>query len=104
MPQMPMGPQPGGMMPPHFGHGIPPQPTMATTSQGHGSHAVIDTTGAFEGMQYRVDHRDSNSLLSMNLQPNYQVKGKPGSMVAMAGTVQIKGKVCTRLSFVNQRD
>ncbi|KAF8911237.1 DUF124-domain-containing protein [Mucidula mucida] len=66
---------------------------MATTSQGHGSHAAIDTTGAFEGMQYRVDHRDSNSLLSINLQPNYQVKGKPGSMVAMAGTVQIKGKL-----------
>ncbi|KIY68673.1 DUF124-domain-containing protein [Cylindrobasidium torrendii FP15055 ss-10] len=55
--------------------------------------AIIDTTGAFEGMQFRVDHRDSNSLLSVRLAPEYQIKGKPGSMVAMEGTVTIKGKM-----------
>lgn len=72
-------------------------PGFAPTSQRSGqpsTGAIIDTTGAFEGMQFRVDHRDSNSLLSMRLAPEYQVKGKPGSMVAMEGTVTIKGKVC----------
>lgn len=57
------------------------------------SSVIVDTTGSFEGMHYKIDHRDSNSILSMRLQPNYQVKGKPGSMVAMEATVQIQGKV-----------
>lgn len=68
-------------------------PTQPQRSGQPSTGAIIDTTGAFEGMQFRVDHRDSNSLLSMRLAPEYQVKGKPGSMVAMEGTVTIKGKV-----------
>ena len=32
-------------------------------------------------------------MLSLRLQPGYQIKAKPGSMVAMDASVQIKGKL-----------
>ena len=54
---------------------------------------ATETTGNFEGVQYRIAHRDSNSILSLRLQPGVEVKGKPGAMVAMDATVRIKGKV-----------
>ena len=76
--------------PGHQGHPQYPQPTgqpQPTTTQ------IIDTTGAFDGCQYRIDHRDSNSLLAIHLQQGYEIKAKPGSMVAMDASVKIKGKV-----------
>ncbi|PCH43433.1 DUF124-domain-containing protein [Wolfiporia cocos MD-104 SS10] len=50
-------------------------------------------TGAYEGVQYKIDNRDSNSMLYMRLQPGFEVLGKPGSLVSMDPTVQIKGKM-----------
>ena len=58
---------------------------------------MLPSSGEVEGAQYRIDFRDSNSLLSLRLQPQYQVKAKPGSMVAMDASVQIKGKL--KVSF-----
>ncbi|KAG8908946.1 hypothetical protein FRB99_000049 [Tulasnella sp. 403] len=55
-------------------------------------HMISDVVGSFEGMQFRIDHRDSNTLLVLNLQPGYVMKALSGTMVAMAGSVQIKGK------------
>jgi uncharacterized protein (TIGR00266 family) len=52
-----------------------------------------DTTGSYEGASFRIDHRDSNSVLRLTLQAGYTVKGKPGSMVCMAGTVGIQGSM-----------
>ncbi|KAI8993828.1 tryptophan RNA-binding attenuator protein-like domain-containing protein [Trametes punicea] len=80
MPGPPGPPAPGS-------HSTPPpaQPAAAVAS----NHP---TTGAFEGLQFRIDHRDSNSVLSIRLQPGYEMKAKPGSMVAMDATVRIKGK------------
>ena len=49
-------------------------------------------TGQVEGAVYKIDHRDSNAMLYLRLQPGYEVKGKPGSMVAMDASVQIRGK------------
>ncbi|KAG8935837.1 hypothetical protein FRC02_006083 [Tulasnella sp. 418] len=63
----------------------------------HASSAIQNTVGSFEGVQFRIDHRDSNSLLALNLHPGYQVQGKSGAMVAMAASVQITGKM--KLSF-----
>lgn len=57
-----------------------------------GSHSIA-TTGNYEGISYKIDYRDSNSLLAVSLPPGALFKGKPGAMVAMDGTVQIKGKV-----------
>ncbi|KAG8814295.1 hypothetical protein FRC17_001215 [Serendipita sp. 399] len=64
---------------------------------GGGGSVVQDTTGAFEGCSYRIDHRDSNSILTVTLQQGYGIKAKPGAMVAMAGTVQIQGSM--KISF-----
>jgi uncharacterized protein (AIM24 family) len=47
--------------------------------------------GTFEGVNYRIDHRDSNSILHLTLQPDYEVKGKPGAMVTMQPSVKIRG-------------
>lgn len=49
--------------------------------------------GAFEGVQYRIDHRDTNTVLYMSLQPGYEVKAKPGAMMAMDASVQIRGSL-----------
>lgn len=50
-------------------------------------------TGVFEGMQFKVDNRDSNSMLYMRIPPGYEVLTKPGSLVSMDPTVQVKGKM-----------
>lgn len=80
----------------HSSHGYSgaPPPSAGTapeqTTQGSTS---IPTTGNTEGVQFRIDHRDSNSMLYLRLPQGYQVKARPGSMVAMDATVQIKGKL-----------
>lgn len=77
-----------GSPPPPMHHGGPPAPTPAPPG---GGFTVQDTIGTFEGANYRIDHRDSNSILHLTLQQGYEVKGKPGAMVTMQATVQIKG-------------
>ena len=108
-PGAPHGYGPGGFHGPpggYAGHGSPPPmgyqaPPMASPAPpGPGaatSSAVQNTTGTYEGVQFVIDHRDSNSILRLTLQPGYTVKGKPGSMVCMDARVQIKGSM--KLSF-----
>lgn len=92
-------PQPGYPSAAAHGHGshAPPQAQGYTASAPHPQQsqgvANVVTTGQVEGAQFRVDHRDSNSMLYLRLQSGYQIKAKPGSMVAMDTTVQIKGKL-----------
>ncbi|KAI0812677.1 tryptophan RNA-binding attenuator protein-like domain-containing protein [Irpex lacteus] len=74
--------------------GPPPgQGPPAGQAPGVAGASNIETTGSAEGTQYRIAYRDSNSLLSLRLQPGVEIKAKPGSMVAMDASVQIKGKV-----------
>lgn len=81
------------MAPPPQGYpGGAPPPPQQQAAQPQGA-VNIATTGQAEGAQYRIDHRDSNSMLYLRLQPGYTIKAKPGSMVAMDSTVQIKGKL-----------
>ena len=80
---------PHGSPAPHGYPGAPP-PQHAPQPQGASN---IPTTGQAEGAQFRIDHRDSNSMLYLRLQPGYEIKAKPGSMVAMDASVQIKGKL-----------
>ena len=75
------------MVPPQHPQGPPPQPLQPQGSKS------IPTEGQVEGAQFRIDHRDTNSVLYLRLQPQYQIKAKPGSMVAMDASVQIKGKL-----------
>ncbi|PSS38033.1 hypothetical protein PHLCEN_2v118 [Hermanssonia centrifuga] len=94
-PGFPASPQPGF----HVGSTYPGQspsfnpPPRSGPSPGGGGASAIETTGAYEGAQFRIAHRDSNSLLSVRLQPGYELKAKPGSMVAMDASVKIKGKM-----------
>ncbi|CAF1445580.1 unnamed protein product [Didymodactylos carnosus] len=50
-------------------------------------------TGQFNGGFYKVDHRDTNTLLSVTLLPNAPFFAQPGAMVAMSPEVQLKGKL-----------
>jgi len=74
----------------------PPQMPMPSAgpnvgSIGSGAGQLQNTLGAFEGAQFKIDHRDVNSLLGIMLQPGYQVVAQPGSMVSMDATVQLAG-------------
>ena len=58
------------------------------TSQG----SLPDMTGQFNGGYYKIDHRDTNTLLSVTLQANALFYAQPGAMVAMSPQVTLKGK------------
>ena len=66
---------------------------LAPVQPAQGGAAHIQSSGDYEGVRYTISYRDSNTLLSLKIQPGCEVKAKPGSMVAMDPTVQIKGKV-----------
>ncbi|KAI0075128.1 DUF124-domain-containing protein [Panus rudis PR-1116 ss-1] len=89
-PGMPQAPYPPQGYPAPAPHGHHPQQGHPQQAQGT---STVDTTGAIEGLQFRIDHRDSNSLLTLHLQPGYEIKAKPGSMVAMDPSVKIRGKL-----------
>lgn len=81
---------------PGQGYAPPPGPPPQGFQQPPSGVQTTETSGNVEGVQYRIAHRDSNSLLSLRLPPGVEVKGKPGSMVAMDASVRIKGKVSLR--------
>ncbi|CDO72493.1 hypothetical protein BN946_scf184980.g34 [Trametes cinnabarina] len=83
---IPMPPGPPGPAP--IPRGTPPPQTHQPST----GASNLPTTGQFEGAQFRIDHRDSNTMLYLRLQPGYEVKAKPGSMVAMDASVSIRGK------------
>jgi uncharacterized protein (AIM24 family) len=55
--------------------------------------SLSDLTGDFPGGYYKIDHRDTNTLLSITLLPNAQFHSQPGAMVAMTPEVKLKGKL-----------
>jgi hypothetical protein len=57
-------------------------------SQPHGVDA-----GAFQGGSYTVTHRDTNAVLTVDLQHGSSIRAKPGVMIHMASTVQITGEI-----------
>ena len=62
------------------------------TSQPATSGTLTDTVGQFDGGYYKIDHRDTNAVLSITLQPNVPFYSQPGAMVAMSPEVTLKGK------------
>lgn len=54
---------------------------------------VTDTLGSFNGGSYRIDHRDTNTLLTLQLAHGCPIVAKPGAMVAMTPSVTLKGQV-----------
>lgn len=111
-------PSPGQPLTSEFSGGFAPPPadmpspnygaTQQTQQSYGGGTAVIDTrvtSGNFQEngqnkLVYRIEHRDSNSILILNLLvPDAQlVKAKPGAMVAMSADTKIEGKVRFRYS------
>jgi uncharacterized protein (AIM24 family) len=55
-------------------------------------NALADSIGQFNGGYYKIDHRDTNTLLSVTLSPNAPFFAQPGAMVAMTPDVTLKGK------------
>ncbi|KAJ5115955.1 hypothetical protein N7456_000303 [Penicillium angulare] len=52
-----------------------------------------DNVGTFNGGSYRVSHRDSNSLLTIQLAMGAPLVVKPGAMLGMSPTVTLRGVI-----------
>ena len=61
--------------------------------QGHfqGASATIDDVGTFNGGSYRISHRDSNTIVTIQLAVGCPLTAKPGAMIAMSPTMTLKG-------------
>lgn len=63
-----------------------PQPVQFS-----GASAVSDDVGTFNGGSYRISHRDSNTVLTVQLAIQCPFNAKPGSMIAMSPSVILRG-------------
>jgi len=52
-----------------------------------------DDVGTFNGGSYRISHRDTNSILTIQLAMGCPVTAKPGAMIAMSPSVTLKGAI-----------
>lgn len=50
-----------------------------------------DDVGTFNGGSYRISHRDTNSIITIQLAMGCPVTAKPGAMIAMSPSVTLKG-------------
>ncbi|KAH8699644.1 tryptophan RNA-binding attenuator protein-like domain-containing protein [Ilyonectria robusta] len=63
------------------------------TGQFVGASATHDDVGTFNGGSYRISHRDSNTILTIQLAMGCPVAAKPGAMIAMSPTITLKGQL-----------
>jgi uncharacterized protein (AIM24 family) len=63
--------------------------------QGHfvGASATVDDVGTFNGGSYRISHRDSNTIVTIQLAVGCPLTAKPGVMIAMSPTMTLKGAI-----------
>lgn len=61
--------------------------------QGHfvGASATVDDVGTFNGGSYRISHRDTNTVVTLQLAIGCPLTVKPGLMIAMSPTMTLKG-------------
>jgi len=52
-----------------------------------------DDVGTFNGGSYRISHRDSNTILTLQLAMGCPISAKPGVMIAMSPTITLKGAI-----------
>ncbi|KAH8426794.1 AIM24 family protein [Aspergillus melleus] len=57
------------------------------------SVSSADEVGTFNGGSYRISHRDTNSVLTLQLARGCPIEAKPGAMIAMSHEVQLMGSV-----------
>jgi len=55
--------------------------------------AGADDVGTFNGGSYRISHRDTNTILTIQLAMGCPLTAKPGAMIAMSTTMTLKGNV-----------
>ena len=55
--------------------------------------ATTDDVGTFNGGSYRISHRDTNTILTVQLAIGCPLTAKPGAMIAMAPSVMVKGAI-----------
>ncbi|OAL30698.1 hypothetical protein AYO22_01318 [Fonsecaea multimorphosa] len=76
---------------------VPEGPTLVGVPQGGQFVGVQATTqddvGTFNGGSYRISHRDTNSLLTIQLAMGCPITAKPGVMIAMSPSVMLKGNI-----------
>ncbi|KAL7275909.1 hypothetical protein RUND412_001128 [Rhizina undulata] len=72
-------------------NGPPPMPLQIP--QPSASNSVIDTIGTFNGGSYRIDHRDTNTVLTLELAHGCPIVARPGAMIAMSPSVTLKGEI-----------
>jgi len=99
-------PPPSGGLVGHHEDDYPEEKPPLNTSQssnlfagappaGHfvGASTTQDDVGTFNGGSYRISHRDTNSILTLQLAFGCPLTVKPGAMIAMSPTVTLKGTV-----------
>lgn len=52
-----------------------------------------DDVGTFNGGSYRISHRDSNSIITIQLAMGCPLTVKPGAMIAMSPSITLKGAI-----------
>jgi hypothetical protein len=52
-----------------------------------------DDVGTFNGGSYRISHRDTNSIVTLQLAMGCPITAKPGVMIAMSPTITLKGAI-----------
>ncbi|KIW69151.1 hypothetical protein PV04_05044 [Phialophora macrospora] len=75
----------------------PQGPSLVGVPQGGGFVGAQatnqDDVGTFNGGSYRISHRDTNSILTLQLAMGCPITAKPGVMIAMSPSVMLKGNV-----------
>lgn len=56
-----------------------------------GAQATADDVGTWNGGSYRISHRDTNTIVTMQLAMGCPMEVKPGAMIAMSPTMTVKG-------------
>ena len=72
------------------------QPPPGTTQGNRPSATQVlpqADSGSFYGGNYSITHRDTNAVLTVDLQQGSIIHSKPGAMIHMAGTVQLTGQL-----------
>ena len=58
-----------------------------------GAGSVTDDVGTFNGGSYRISHRDSNTILTVQLAYGCPIEAKPGTLISMSPSITLKGDV-----------
>lgn len=88
---------------PLIGSRVVEQPQQMTSPMPGGAPAIgqfvgagatqQDDVGTFNGGSYRISHRDTNSILTLQLAMGCPITAKPGVMIAMSPTITLKGAI-----------